>query len=317
MKSKSQLVVTGGTGFIGRHFLQSAKGRPVRALTRSCDSHTDRDPAVCWVEGDLTSSAAWRSLLVPGSTVINLAYPAGLSDVQVVEAARVMVWECAAANVARLIHCSTISVYGRTPGGIIDESTPCNPLDGYGRRKLAIENAIRDADSGACEVAILRPAAVFGNGGQNLVSLMKSLSQGNVVVRYLRGSLFGRRKMHLVPVQTVVSALLYLADVPRSVAGQIFNISDDGDPRNNYQEIERILLNALGLAGGRLSVPLMPELALKALLILRGRSELDPYCSYADEKLRHWGYSSPVDFEEELRSFARHWRAEMSLEEHA
>lgn len=311
----SPLIVTGGTGFIGRHLLHAARPRPIRALTRMSGLRADHDPDVCWVEGDLASSAVWRGLLVPGCTVINLAYPSGLSDAQVVEAAEQMVRECAENNVARLIHCSTVSVYGRTPGGIIDESTSCNPLDGYGRRKLAIENAIRDTDPGVCEVAVLRPAAVFGSGGQNLVSLMRSLCRGNRAAHYLRGALFGRRKMHLVPVQTVVSALLFLAEVRQSIAGQIFNVSDDDDPRNNYQEVERILSEALGVDGRRAFPPLMPPAVLKGMLRLRGRSELDPYCAYAGDKLRRWGFASSVDLVAELRSFAGHWHAEMVIRE--
>lgn len=309
-----QLVVTGGSGFIGQHLLRAVQGRQVRALTRSHHMMVGA-AGIMWMEGDLTSSATWPSLLTPGCIVINLAYPDGLPTAQAVASTQAMVAACAEAKVARLIHCSTVSVYGRTPGGTIDELTLCNPVDDYGKKKLAIENAIVEADSGHCEVAILRPAAVFGEGGKNLVSLMNSLSCDSGLVRYLRASLFGRRRMHLVPVETVVAALLFLADTSQSVAGHVFNVSNDDAPQNNYLAVEQMLIEVLDLPGRTLPLLPVPPLVLKALLRARGRSELDPYCSYCGEKLRRWGFVSPVSFETAIRSFANSWKTGRSFQE--
>ncbi|TVT68221.1 MAG: NAD(P)-dependent oxidoreductase [Denitromonas halophila] len=309
----SKIVLTGATGFIGQHFLRAAQGREISALTRSLADRSRLAGNVKWVAGDLASPESWSALLVPGCTVINLAYPGNLSSEQAVVAAKGMVKACADAHAARLVHCSTVSVYGRTPGGVIDESTLCKPRDDYGRRKLAIEDAIRTSDSGACEVAVLRPAAVFGAGGQNLLAFVNSLCSGSVPANYLRASLFGRRRMHLVPVQTVVAALLFLADCEQAIDGEVFNVSDDDDMRNNFRDVERVLSDALEIPTRKLPSLPIPSVVLRVLLQLRGRSELDPYCVYRADKIRQLGFVRPIEFEEALRAFAMQCRSEQGL----
>jgi len=309
----SRIVLTGATGFIGQHLLRVVRGREVFALTRDMDGGPRVSGNIKWVVGDVGSATSWQSLLVPGCTVINLAYPGELSLEQSISAAQVMVSSCAEAPAARLIHCSTVSVYGRTSGGFIDESMLCNPQDEYGYKKLAIEEAIRTANAGACEVVILRPAAVFGIGGQNLVTLVNTLCRGPSLANYLRLSLFGRRKMHLVPVQTVVDALLFLANYEHSIAGQVLNIADDGHMLNNFQDVERILREALELPARRFPPLPVPSVLLRALLRLRGRSELDPNCSYRAEKIDQMGFVRSIEFGEALRSFAMQCKSERAL----
>lgn len=302
------LVVTGANGFIGRHFLAAARadGIPIRALTRGA-AGVAADPAagVEWIIGDIADPAVWLRLLTPGCVVVNLAYSQVAATADAVGATKAMVEACAAAGARRLVHCSTISVFGRTAGGVIDEATPCNPVDDYGRQKLAIEEALLGADPGSCEVATLRPAAVFGNGGQALRFMCTSLASGSRLISYGRSSLFGRRSMHLVPVETVVGALRFLADPVRSVDRQIFIVAEDDDPLNNFRDVERTLMAALGVQDYPLPPLLLPIALLKMLLLARGRSEIDPYCRYSAAKLHAAGFAAPVSFAAALQGFAK------------
>ena len=306
------IVVTGASGFIGKHLLDATKGRAVLALSRTSKAPTPGEDHLRWVEGDLASAQCWQAVLKPGCTVINLAYPTSLCAEDAVSAARNMVAACAEFQAARLVHCSTVSVYGRTEGGVIDESTPCRPQDEYGRTKLAIEEAILGADAGACDVGVLRPAAVFGPGGRNLVTLAQSLQHGSVVTNYLRASLFGRRRMHLVPVEAVVAALVFLSDSARPLSGRVFNVAEDDDELNNFQDVERMLAKGLGV-GGRSVAPLpIPVWVLRMLLRSRGRSELDPHCISRSDRIRSWGFVSPVSFESALAAFADNFGSDTS-----
>jgi len=310
------LVVTGASGFIGRHFLAAAAaaGTPVRALTRGRQGPPAgvAEGAVEWVFGDLDDPSVWQRLLVEGCTVVNLAYAQVAATEAAVAAARAMAAACAAAGVARIIHCSTISVFGRTAGGVIDETTPCHPVDDYGRQKLAIEEALRTADRGACELAILRPAAVFGAGGQALRTLVGSLAGGSRLANYARASLFGRRAMHLVPVETVVAALLFLCARREALHGELFIVAEDDDPLNNFRDVERTLMSALGVADYPLPPLPLPAGVLASLLRARGRSEIDPYCRYSAAKLRGAGFVPPIGFADALRAFAAQAAAQLN-----
>lgn len=304
---KPPLVLTGANGFIGRHFLATCRysDKRVRALTRSNKPLDGSEASVDWVTGDLADPSIWQRLLEPGCMVVNLAYSQVAATADAVAATKAMVEACATIGVRRLVHCSTISVFGRTAGGVIDEATPCNPIDEYGSQKLAIEEVLLGSDSRSCEVTILRPAAVFGSGGQALRSLCASLANGSRLINYGRSSLFGYRSMHLVPVETIVSALQFLANPLRSFDREIFIAAEDDDPLNNFRSVERILMTALAIRDYPLPPLPLPGAVLKLLLKARGRSEIDPYCSYSAAKLHAAGFTSPVSFAAALEAFAK------------
>ncbi len=303
------LVLTGANGFIGRHFLNALPSSFDRiiALTRTSPP-SGHAAHLEWVCGDMADPQAWSRLLVQDCTVVNLAYSQVAATGDAVDTAKVMVEACAKAKVARLIHCSTISVYGRTAGGTIDESTPCNPLDDYGRQKLAIERALLDSVDDRFELAVLRPAAVFGPGGQGLRSLCASLVGGSPWINYARSCLFGQRHMHLVPVETVTAALRFLAEVERPVEGDIFIVAADEDPQNHFSAVERILMDALQVPAYRLPRVALPSALLSVMLRWRGRSEIDPRCVYRSTKLHEWGFIPAIPLEWALRAFARQTR---------
>lgn len=300
------LVLTGASGFIGRHLLNkiAASGQRVRALTRTPRGAGPAEGGVDWVVGDISAPDTWNRLVEPGCTVVNLAYSQEAATATAISATREMVAACAAARTSRLVHCSSISVYGRAAGTTHTEASPCNPVDEYGRLKAAVEQVLFDSVRGRFELTVLRPAAVFGRGGQALVSLCDELVGGSRLVNYCRSSLFGRRNMHLLPVETVVAAIRFLCEIPKPLDNEVFIVSDDDDPLNNFRDVERILMEELRIA--RYAAPRirLPRFLLESLLRMRGRSEIDTRTAYCCDKLLSWGFSKPIAFEAALRSFA-------------
>ena len=218
---------------------------------------------------------------------------------------------CAAKGAKRLLHCSTISVFGRSAGGVIDEKTACNPIDSYGRHKLAIERVLQDSVNDRFDFGILRPSAVFGTDGQALKSLCMSLSRHSNIRNYVRSSLFGHRKMHLVPVENVVAALNFLCDIDRLLQGDVFIVSADSDPENNFRSVERMLMEELEVSDYPLPPLPMPSLVLRTLLRLRGRSEIDPCCTYSSAKLLEWGFEPPTALVPAVRAVGQRYRKEL------
>jgi nucleoside-diphosphate-sugar epimerase len=304
------LVLTGANGFIGRHLLNRvvASGQRVRALTRTPRVTGSSDSRIEWVVGDISAPGTWNRLVEPGCTVVNLAYTQEAATAAAVSATREMVVACATAGTSRLVHCSTISVYGRTAGTTHTETSPCNPIDKYGRIKLAVEQALFDLVRNRFELAVLRPAAVFGQGGRALLSLCDDLVGGARVVNYCRSSLFGRRNMHLVPVDTVVAAIRFLCEIRKPFANEVFIVSDDDDPLNNFRDVERILMEELGIASYATPRVPLPRFVLESLMRLKGRSEINTRTAYRCDKLLRWGFAKPIAFEAALRSFAGAYR---------
>ena len=306
------VVLTGASGFLGGHLISLllAEGTPVRALSRT--PRASGSSGIEWIVGDMKDPSVWEQLLVPDCTVVHLAYVPQPSISDAVEMTRAMVTGCAKARIRRLIHCSTISVFGRTAGGSINESTPCNPIDNYGQQKLAIERAFLNGVNDRFELAVLRPGAVFGEGGQALQTLCNSLVHRSGWLNFARSSLFGQRSMHLVPVENVVAALDFLYRVNRPVRGEVFIVAEDHDPSNTFRRVEQLLMKALQVPDYPTHPVALPKWVLQAILRLRGRSEIDPYCTYVSTKLRKWGFVPSLELAPALQAFGTRYRDSLS-----
>ena len=209
----------------------------------------------------------------------------------------------------RLIHCSTAAVVGRVPDDQISESTACRPMTEYGITKLKIEKMILDSGGWNGGTAILRPTAVFGPGGEPLKKLTYDLLNGNRTRNYLKSCLFGRRRMNLVHITNVVEAIQFLIKRPGCLEDEIFIVSDDGDPKNNYLETEQFLMSFFGCQHYLLPRVLLPLGILSLLLRVLGRNNINPRCNYDSNKLRKLGFNNPISLSEGLTEYAMWYHA--------
>ena len=139
--------------------------------------------------------------------------------------------------------------------------------------------------------------------------MVNDLKDGSRFINYLRSSLFGRRRTHLVPVETVVAALRFLSAPGLSVDAETFIVSDDDDPVNNFQDVERVLMEELDLPPYPVAPLPLPRQLLETLLRARGRMNVNTRTEYRADKLQSWGFTKPVSLESALRRFAvRHTR---------
>ena len=302
------VAVTGPSGFIGSHLLELLAARVdmrVRVLMRG--SHRLRNGNIIPVLGDLMKRETLTDFIVPGSVVINCAYLEGKSKEENLKAAANLAEACAGAGISRLIHLSTAVVAGRA-GGVVNEGTPCRPSREYESTKLAVENFLRREYGHLFEVVILRPTAVFGPGGKNLLKLADSLTQGSRGVNYLKSCLFDKRRMNLVCIANVVAAIVFLIEAAGTVGGEVFIVSDDEDQTNNYRDVERYILRMFSLADYPLPRLRLPPAVLSVLLRLAGRSNLNPATIYDGRKLAAAGFRKAVSFTEGLRIFTAWYR---------
>jgi len=296
---------------VGRHLLARLGSRHdvrIRALRRKGSFPGDvMERGVELVDGDLFDRASLERLLLPGCTVVNLAYVSGHD--RGLEAIDNLGKACVGAGVRRIVHCSTAVVAGRVTETEVTEKTVCRPFKEYEGAKLAIEQLLVDGYGDQLEVIILRPTAVFGPGGRNLLKMMDNLTGGRRWLNYLRSCVSKHRRMNLVCVDNVVAALVWSIDHDTPVREpEVFIVSDDEDPVNDYRGVEVELMRLLGLKPYVLPVVPAPLSLFTILLRVMGRSNYNPSTVYSCRKLMERGFEKSVSVREGLADLARWYK---------
>ena len=186
--------------------------------------------------------------------------------------------------------------------------TECHPMTDYEKTKLAIENLLRDKARGKFEFATLRPTAVFGPGGRNLLKMAHDLITDLRVTNYLRSCLNDDRKLHLVDVDNVVAAAEFLLTTPKPLDRETFIIADDDAPENNFRAVEQFLMRAFSIPDYAAPRIAAPASLLSLLLRLRERSLHAPGTMFVADKLKALGFIKPVAFAAGLANFADWYR---------
>ncbi len=223
-----KVLVTGGTGFLGRHLVRALleRGYQVRVLIHH---EADGLDGVELAGGDLTRAASlWRA--VEGMDVIyHLAairdrwgLPYAAYQAVNVEGTRHLL-EAAAGRVSRFVYCSSVGVLGH-PGGLnIDESYPYAPGDGkynYSHTKALAEQLALEYGN-RLAVTIVRPVITYGPGDEwgMMTKLVTMLATGRFIPV---GD--GRNHLHLAYVSDTIQGLILAGESERA-AGQTYIIA--------------------------------------------------------------------------------------------
>jgi nucleoside-diphosphate-sugar epimerase len=204
------ILVTGGTGFIGRHLLQKlcSSDESTRALARPRRVPVRLPAGIEPVEGDLISGRGLADALRGVDTVIHLAgvtkalhtrdYYAGN-----VEATETLVRAIQGRSI-RLVHVSSLAAIGPSHGTApVEEDDEPHPLTHYGKSKLEAERVVRTY---AADAVIVRPPVVYGPRDKDVFQLLKSISKG--LVLEMAG---GERWFSAIYVEDLVEGLLAAA----------------------------------------------------------------------------------------------------------
>ena len=304
----SVIAITGATGFIGEHLLdrlQNIDDVEIRILMHKNNSISKiNGNNVKIIYGDLLDSKTLRKFVVPDCIVVNLAYLNGLSKQDNSTAIQNLAEACVKVKIKRMIHCSTAVVAGKAPETNIDENTICQPYDTYASIKLAVERVLLEKYRDQFETVILRPTAVFGPGGKNLLKLANDLIYGNRFINYFKSCLFNYRRMNLVCIDNVVSAIEFFINAEKKIEEKIFIISDDDAFSNNYYSIEKYLLQNFGYNNYLLPIIPLPLIFLNIILRLTRRPFFNINQKYECNKILRFGYKKSISFDDGLFNFA-------------
>jgi nucleoside-diphosphate-sugar epimerase len=281
---------------------------PVNVIVKKIPADAIRHDRINWYEADLLQLDSYIDIFKPGDVVLNFAFMTNLdADANLLLIDNV-IEACKRNRVEKLIHCSTAMVIGTANETVITEEAICNPGSIYESIKYQVEKRIMDAFQDEEEVYILRPTAIVGYGGKNLVKIIDSLAKGNGIYNYLKACLNGNRHMHLVPVETVVNAILFLIGLARPIGKNIFFISADDEPLNNYVAIEGLLQTGMGIRHRRFKVIKLPLQILRLLLKLSKRDAFLLDKKIDDSKIRNLGFKRKISLSEAIINLGARYR---------
>jgi len=301
------IAIFGGTGFIGRHLINCMSLKQntlIRVFTRNTRMVSNfSNGNIKYIDGNLDSFDDIYNFVAGQKVVINLTYIDGDHEANLAFVSH-LINACVAAGVERVLHLSTAVVAGRVAGDVIDEKTICNPITEYEKTKLCIEDKITSISLGKIGLIILRPTAIFGDGGVNLVKIVNSILHDSYLKNMMYVMTNKYRKMHLVHINTVVQSILYLSFIEKNISKEVFIVSSDNEACNNYFKVVQCLTKSLGVGQyPKLFLP-FSEKIVKLILTLTGRSQINPCQIYSSQKIIQYGFKYSSNFIQELNEFA-------------
>lgn len=260
------VLVTGGTGFIGRHLGRRllAEGCRVRVLCR-CADLGDLAGAVEAAPGDVTRPETLAAAVAGADAVYHLASalgatpfgPQGFFAVNA-EGTENVLAAARAAGVRRVVHCSSVGVLGGVRGAPASEDAPLAPEDDYERSKAEGERiALRHAAAGLA-VVVVRPGWSYGPGDRRTFKLIRAIARRRF---FFVGD--GTTRTHPVYVDDLVAGMARCRTAELA-AGEVVTLA--GDEIVTIEGLCRRIAAALGVTLTGLHVPREPLRTLAGAL---------------------------------------------------
>jgi len=248
------IAVTGGTGFVGSHFVDHAlaAGHQLRALTRRPQPER---PGVTWVEGALGNPDSMAALVRGADAVLHIAGVINAPDragfaAGNIEGTRVLIAATEAAGIRRFVQVSSLTA--REPD-----------LSAYGWSKAEADRLLM---ASSLDWTIVRPPAIFGPRDQEMLELFK-LARYHVMPLPPAGG-----RMSAIAVGDLVRLLLALP-ISNALIRETVE-PDDGTPSGwDHRDFARAIGSAMDKKVLPLSLP-RPVLGSIALLdrLFRGKN---------------------------------------------
>ncbi|PYP52812.1 MAG: hypothetical protein DMD45_02925 [Gemmatimonadetes bacterium] len=274
------VLVTGASGLVGSHVVEAlvSRGEGVRALVRPASRDAVVRLGAEAVAGDMTDAAAWnaaargaRAIVHAGAIVQRRAswkqYVAANVD-----ATRLAV-AAARATGARLVHISSVAVYGGsaaypTTRECRSEDYAFQPIpdsDFYGRTKRMAEAVVREAGQRReVDAVALRPTVIYGERDRLFTPRVIRILRLPLVPRIGAGT----NRLACVYAGNVAAAALAALAAPER-GFRAYNVTSDGPPVLSQREFFAAFAAALGRRYRPLPIPAPLAATVAGLLTAR------------------------------------------------
>ena len=247
-----KVLVLGGSGYIGSRFCALLAG--AGWATPVCASSRHALEGVQNVRVDTTDPVAMAHAINGMDAVVNCI--AG-SARAISEGAKVLADAASAAGVTRIVHLSSMAVYGSREGAVQEKTRldQAGKLDWYARAKREAEGHIAEFAKAGATAVILRPGCVWGPGSDLWVGR---------IGRYLQAGRLGDLGVagdgwsNLVHVDDVCAAAMAALRMPLPLGqSRKYNLAAPDSPRWNRYFVD------LAVAIGATPVRRIPPLQLR------------------------------------------------------
>ncbi len=230
-------LITGATGLLGSHIAEQlvARGEMVRALVRpTSDVSFLQSLGVELVHGDIGDPGSLRAAFAGAQALYHCASRVGdfgtwrTFKTEVVDATRIVMEASRHAGINRVLHVSSVAVYGHhpfiPPGGLTEETALRRGYrfgDHYGRAKAQAE---QEAFTICPDVTIVRPTWIIGPRDRHgLTRLLQALRRGWFT---LVGT--GDNYLNIVHADDVAAGAILAAN-QEAARGQIYHLCSEGE----------------------------------------------------------------------------------------
>lgn len=244
-------LVTGANGFTGSHLVRAllARGQQVVGFVRQTSDLSRLEPFLkggnlSLAYGDITDEAALTAAMAGVDWVFHTAAYVELGVVDAERMARVNVAgtravlaAAQAAEISRLLYCSTIGVYGDTQGQVINETFERQQADfssAYDRTKYDAQQLVDQAATAGLHTVSVMPSGIFGPDDPHFGPVLKAFRQGKLKV--WAG---GDRITGIVHVDDLVAGMLLA--VEQGNPGEHFILSaDEMTTREMFEQLSQM-----------------------------------------------------------------------------
>jgi nucleoside-diphosphate-sugar epimerase len=318
------ILVTGDSGFIGRHLIRRLVRRGVSLRGIDLHSKPGNSPSYLQVAGSITDRNAVMRAMRGVQCVIHLAAEHrdfGIPNekyFEVNEAGTKQLLRCASElDLKRFIFYSSVAVYGT--GGPSEEDAVAEPSTPYGASKLAGELAVRAwaGEDPTRKAVIIRPTVVFG-----------PFSRANIrkLIAYVCDRKFiwvgsGEQVKSIAYVENLVAATEFLLDDMRPGV-EVFNYSDE--PQMTTRQLVSLIAQKSGVAEPRWEIPLGVALQVAKVFDIVGAltntdlpvttARLRKFTTstlYRSEAIRRRGFIPPYTIAEGLEQTIKWYREDV------
>ena len=223
-----RILVLGGSGYIGKRLVETLHASPWATAVSASRASQRKETSREFLQIDTCNEIALRTVLKDFDAVVNCV--AG-DERSIAVGARALTQAALTAQCPRIVHLSTMSVYGPAEGDLREDAPMDSRLGWYGRAKCEAETQMADFVQEGCQAVVLRPGCVFGPGNELWVGRVGRWLQAGRL-----GDLgaAGDGWSNLVHVDDVCQAIVAALQLP-ALPGKLpsFNLAAPDSPRWN------------------------------------------------------------------------------------